>query len=312
MVATDSQPAMRVAFVTDNGSVVENVSDSVFVSVVGTAGPVALSGATRVRAENGVATLNLQLRSAGTGYRLQVSTPRFATSAVSNAFAVVAGAASAVQVSSASRMFIIGDSVPITARIVDAFGNVVSSASHAVTLSALGHLHGATTTVAAGGIARFPNIQVCAGGVTARIGASPVLIHAHAERLTPGTDTVLGIAGPPVGVAWVTQPTDGKANEVLSQFRVMVHDCGGNPVYGSLPMGWGVCTPSLHANPTGAALVSVGAGHPMTSSWAYATNQNAAVDRAGTGYTLVVRCREASSGHPEFTTAPSNPFNVLP
>lgn len=311
MVATESQPPVRVAFTTDDGHVLEDVRDSVRVVVIG-AMPTQMSGTTGVQAQNGVATFNVRVLGAGTGYRFEASTPRFVTTAVSEPFAVVHGPAARVLVSAAADTIAIGAIVPISARITDAVGNQVLSATDTVTLSTTGALHGTTTAVAVGGLAQFPDVKVCASGITTRITPGTAVVQANASGLAPGTATFTAYAGSAIGVAWVTQPGNGSVSVVLPEFRVVVHDCGGNPVYGSLVLGWGACSPSLHNNPSGASIVSIGPGYPMVSSWAYATNYNAAVDRPGSGYTMVVTCAQASPGSLRFTSPPSAPFDVLP
>jgi hypothetical protein len=310
LVATEAHPAIQVAFVTEDGTVVASVSDTVRLSVTGTA---ELSGDLEVAAVNGVATFNARVEAAGSGYQLVAHTARFETPVLSSAFSIVAGPASTLRLEPQDDTGWVGVEMPTLVRVTDAVGNTVNTGSHTVTLSTIGALQGTTTASAIAGVASFPDLVLCPSGINGRISAMPAILRANAPGLSEGTFSVALFPGAETGLKWLTQPSNGVAGTKLPPYELMVHDCGGNPVYASLILGWGGCIPELVNNPTGASIVGAsGQGYPIAMTWAYAFNNNTAIDRPGTGYTMRVTCRKSGDPTVVVTSVPSNPFDVAP
>jgi hypothetical protein len=310
LVATEPHPAIQVAFVTEDGTVAAAVSDTVRLVVTGTA---ELFGDLEVAAVNGVATFNAKVEAAGSAYQLVAHTARFEAPAFSSAFSIVPGPPSTLRIEPQDDTGWVGVVLPTLVRVTDAVGNTVTTAAHAVTLSTTGALQGTTTATAIAGVASFPDLALCSSGINGRISAMPAILRANAPGLAEGTVSVALFPGAETGLRWLTQPSNGAAGVKLPPYELMVHDCGGNPVYASLVLGWGGCTPELVNNPTGASIIPAsGQGYPIAMTWAYTHNNNTAIDRAGTGYTMRVTCRKSGNPAIVVTSVPSNPFDVAP
>lgn len=313
VVATDAQAPVQVAFVTDDGRIADHVADEVTIAIAGGGGGV-VEGERTERATRGVATFHVNVRTAGPGYHFVANTPRFGASAASDPFTVLPGPATGLRIDEGAAPFLVGPRA-VEVRVVDAAGNAVPTGSHVITLSSASILLGATQRTSVAGVAGFSDLQVCASGITTRLGSTVTELRATAPGLAERTTLLTLFAGPATGVTWVNSPANGVAGQKLPDLDLRVHDCGGNPVNGSLVLGWGACKPFLVNNPTGASLVattSAPLGIGMT--WAYTSGHNVAVDRPGTGYTMRVTCRQVQSPSVpiEVTSAVSAPFNVLP
>jgi hypothetical protein len=173
-------PAVTVRAVDSDGGTVTGFAGIITVTFDQNPGNGTLSGTTSVAAVNGVATFaDLSINAVGTGYELKASAT--ALPAVSSSeFDVTPGAPAAlafvVQPSSAIAGSVITPA--ITVKVVDAFGNTVTTASTQVTIGFNGIidalLAGTKTVNAVNGVATFSDIAISPtlGGIKLKATAS--------------------------------------------------------------------------------------------------------------------------------------------
>lgn len=203
VAGTAIAPAVVVAARDSVGNTATGFTGNVTLAITGGTGKAGatLRGTTTVAAVGGLATFSsVNVDSVGTGYTLTASATG-PTSAVSSAFAVVAGAAAALAFTvqpPASTAYQTPFGFTVTAR--DAVGNTATSFSGAVTIAigtnpAGGTLSGTTTANAVAGVAAFSGISLDNIG-------SGYTLSATATGLT-GTSAAFNIVAPPNVNAWI-------------------------------------------------------------------------------------------------------------
>ncbi len=160
-------PSVQVAVQDPSGNTVTGATDAVTISIANNPGGSTLGGTVTRNAVNGIATFNdLSLDRVGTGYTLSAAAANL-TSATSGAFNITFGAPSGlaftVQPSNAAANTIIAPAIQVA--VVDAFGNLVTSATNSVSIAiamnpAGGVLAGTLTRNAVSGTAVFDNLSI--------------------------------------------------------------------------------------------------------------------------------------------------------
>ena len=272
-----------------------------------------LSGSTVANAVDGVATFSdLSVAKAGTGYKL-VAKVSGIDDVMSDAFDVVPGPAAQLRfqqnsISASVYPRCVPDALPFTVWVTDAAGNVVPTATPAVTLSlartgAFGitlstddNVYGTATRTAVAGVAQFDDLSVHKSGTYGITASASGLTAASMSGFVGGCYTNR--------LVFVTQPADAAAGVAIGTFSVLEVDAYGNALSEQHSPGPSYSvTISFGNNPSGAALagtVSVfGAG---TSARDFNT---VSIDKPGTGYTLV-----ATSSHSATPPVTSAAFSI--
>ena len=226
-------PAVQVAAQDSFGNTATTFTDNVSLAIGTNPGPSTLGGTTTVAAVAGVATFStLTLNIAGTGYTL-VAGAASLTGATSNPFTVTAAApaqlAFAQQPSNATAGAALAPAVTVQVR--DASGNLVTTATTAVTVAigtnpGGGTLSGTTTVNAAAGVATYANLGIDKAGTGYTLAAS-------AGGLTGATSAAFNVAaGAASGLAITTQPSStAQSGSPFSQQPVIqLQDALGNAV----------------------------------------------------------------------------------
>jgi len=182
------QPVVRI---TDaSGNTVTTSTVNVVASLASGTGT--LSGTTTVAAVNGIATFTNLVLSGATGNYTLAFSPTSLTAATSNSFALSAGEASKVLVTTQPAGAYNGmtfSTQPVV-KITDAGGNTIngSSANVVVTIaSGTGTLSGTTTVAAVNGVANFTNLKITGTG-------NHTLTFTPAGGLTAATSNTLNVA----------------------------------------------------------------------------------------------------------------------
>ncbi len=171
-------PPVAVTIEDQAGTPVTSATNAVTLAIGTNPGGGTLSGTTTVSAVNGVATFNLSIQKAASGYTLAASSPSL-SGATSGSFAITPAAPA--QLAFAVPPLGAQGGQPITPAVQiavqDAFGNVATSATNAVTLAigtnpGGGTLSGMTTSNAANGVAVFPTLSISKAGVGYTLAAS--------------------------------------------------------------------------------------------------------------------------------------------
>jgi len=225
-------PSLRVEIQDGSGNLVPIDDIAVNVAIVDPDEGVVLSGQATVFSVDGVATFSgLRINVADADYRLVATAPEL-ESAMTQPFDVVAGAPNRLLVSWTPATIIAGAAIDpaIVVRIVDLFGNVVTTATDAMTLGlvtdSVATFVGTTSRAAVAGSATFDGLTITKAGDGYSVQAtSPGLTAA-----TSGTFDV--VAGPAAALRLVyphTIPVDvdvGEAfrlgAEVLDEFENVV------------------------------------------------------------------------------------------
>ena len=256
----------------------------------------------------GVATFtDIKITLPGTGYVLTASAGGV-DSADSVAFTVTQGPAVALGIQTQPGDGTAGsvlDTQPIV-RILDGDGNVVTTATSAVTAVITGGtgrygatLQGATTVNAVAGVATFSNLRIdlAAAGYTLTF-ATSVLPAVASDPITVSADAPAKLLF--TGQPGTGQPSGGIAGALLrGQPSVFVADAYGNVIPGSAAS----VALAIKAS-TGTAGAVLGGTTPLNATAGVASFTDIAIDLAGTGYVLT-----ASSGG--LQSADSSPFDVL-
>jgi hypothetical protein len=258
-----------------------------------------LGGTTTVAASAGVAMFSgLSINRAGTGYRLVAHADQ-AADATSPAFDISHGPAAAlaftVQPSNSSAGVAISPAVKVT--LLDAFGNVATSATDSVTL-ALGNnprngtLSGTRTVSAISGVATFSDLSIN------RQGEGYTLV-ASSGALTGATSAAFNITpGRGPKLVFLTGPSQVTAGEALPSIEVELQDELGNTFSDSTAS----VALSLGDNAAGGQLF--GRATVVVSN-GVARFDSLTLRKAGNGYTLVASAQG-------FESATSTAFSVRP
>ncbi|MFY0565578.1 beta strand repeat-containing protein [Archangium lansingense] len=240
-----------------------------------------LGGTTTVVASNGVAAFgDLSITQAAAGYRLTAHADGL-VDVTSAAFDVSPGAAAALAFSVQPGVTQAGASVNPAVRVSirDAFGNVVTGASDAITLSLSSNpgsatLAGTTTVAAVNGVATFTDLSLnrSARGYTlqASTGALPSVTSSAFEITT----------GAPARLVFRGTPSQVSAGATLAPIEVELRDALGNVLSDSTAQ----VTLSLGANPAAGLLFGAA---PVSAVNGVAKFEGLSLRKAGTGYTLV-------------------------
>jgi|GEM_PF-1187038 len=261
-----------------------------------------LTGGGPVAAVAGVATFNgVSINRSGNGYSLTASTTG-AAGATSIAFNVAPGSASKVVFTQPPTGATAGVAIApaVTVSVQDANGNVVPTATNAVTLGIAvnpggGTLTGAGPVSPTNGVATFSALSINKSGVGYRLTAS-------GAGLT-GTDTsgVFNVTGAaPAQLAFGVQPSATVANVIMAPaVTVNLLDQFGNPA----TVNNNSVSLAIANNPGGGTLS--GSTSVIANSSGVATFANLSINKTGTGYTFSA----TSTG---LTGATSAAFNITP
>ncbi|KFE72161.1 S8 family serine peptidase [Hyalangium minutum] len=273
-------------------------SASITLSLTGGQGGT-LGGTTTVAAINGVATFGaLSIHQAGVGYQL-VAHGAGAPDATSTAFDVAHGPVAALVLTVQPGNTAAGTSIAPAVRVTlkDAFGNVATSATDAVTVALgsnprNGTLSGTKTVNATSGVATFANLSIDKKGtgytLTASSGALPT-VTSTAFDITNGH-------GPKLVFRTVTSQVT--AGEALPAIEVELQDALGNPFDDAsfnvtLSLGENTVAGQLYGRAT------------VASAGGVAKFEGMNLRKAGNGYTLVATAQG-------FEGATSTAFTVDP
>ncbi len=223
------QPTVQVLDI--YGNVVTSSSASISMALsTGTGG---LSGTTSVSASSGLATfsgLSVQLA----GLKKVTASSAGLTSAVSNSFTIVAATAAQLAFSLQPGGGVAGQAWSQQPRVEvqDSFGNLVSSATHSVSLtisSGTGALSGTSTQAAVAGSALFSALSIDLVGTKFLTATAAGLTSATSSSfsITPASGVTLGFS---------VQPGGGAAGQSWSQQpQISVYDSFGNLATSATP-----------------------------------------------------------------------------
>jgi hypothetical protein len=252
-------------------------------------GPGSFTAATpATQAVNGVATFaGLSLQAAGP-YTVLANLPGLSP-VPSARFAVAPAAATQLAFETTPANLVAGQALPALAIDVrDAFGNLVTTANDAVTLTvARGNVSAGTATVSAvGGVATF-------SGLTLQTAGTYTLSLTAAGLTSPAVATFIVTPAAPSQLVFPINPADSTAGQSLPDLAVNVADAFGNPIAG-VPITLTINGPgNLSAGTTAAPSVA-----------GVATFSGLTLLKAGT-YTF-------TATSPGVTATLSTPFQILP
>ena len=292
-------PSLTVAVRDQFGGIITTATNAISMAIGNNPGGSTLSGTLTHNAINGVATFNdLSLNRSGTGYTLVASSGSL-TSATSNSFNVTAATATQLAFTIQPSNVAAGVSIspPVQVVVQDQFGNLVTTASNAVTIALANNpggstLSGTLTHNAMNGVATFNDLSLNHTGTGYTLAVS-------SSSLTPATSNVFNVtAGAPTKVAFTVQPSNTDAGlrsrpRSRSQFKINLAMSSQRLVIRFL---WQSPTILLVARcqELQRAMPWPGSLHSMTLS----------INQPGTGYTL-----QATSG--ALTPDTSNAFDIL-
>jgi len=222
-VAGQSIASMTVAVEDQFGNLVTGDGSNVTLSIA--TGTGTLHGTATANAVSGVATFaGLSINEAGT-LTLRAADGNL-TNGTTGSFAITPAAASHLVITQAPASGAAGALNAIAVSVEDQFGNVVTSDTSTITLSANngpGDLLGTTSVAAANGVAMFNNLALHLGGT--------YTLSAADSGLTGATSGNFTIASAPASQLVFTQDTtDTTAGQHISALEVTVEDAFGNVV----------------------------------------------------------------------------------
>jgi hypothetical protein len=291
-------PPVTVRAVDGTGTLDTAFSGNVTIAIGTNPSGGALAGTTTVAAVNGVATFsNLSINNVGNGYTLNASASGL-NGTTSNAFNITARPASRLEFGQQPTTTPAGVAIspPITVRVLDGSGNLVTTFSDNVSIvigtnPAGGTLSGTATVAAVNGVATFSNLRIDKVG-------NGYTLTALASGLTSDTSDPFDItAGAATQLAFGQQPSNTRAGSAITPpVTVRALDSSGNLVTSFS----GNVTVAIGANPAGGALSGT---TTVAAVNGVATFSNLSIDKAGNGYTL----NASASG---VNGATSNTFNI--
>ncbi len=295
---TSMTPAVQVAGYDAFGNVATSFATGVALTLATNPGSSTLTGGASVTPTAGVAAFGgLQLNKVQTGYTLKATAG--ALTATSTAFDVVPGAPVALQIQSAPLSGTAGAALTtLTVAVVDAGGNVVTSATDSVTIAiqsgpAGATLSGTTTVLAVSGIATFAGLSLDKSTSTTTY---TLVVTATGRTSALRTGLVVSPAAP-TRLAFTTQPAANVPAGAAFTVGVTAYDALGNvATNASTPIAL-----ALAANPTGATLLTPTSGSTLSGVMTLSPRLTV----VGAGYTL-----QATSG--TLTPDTSTPFNIVP
>ena len=289
-------PAVAVTPMDNLGNAATGFTGDVTVTLGTNPGGATLLGTTTAPAVSGVAAFaDLRLDKPGVGYTL-VATAAGELAATSTAFEVAAGSGTQLAFTSQPTTTGAGETINPAVTVLDSLGNTATGFTGSVTI-ALGDnpgsatLSGTTTTAAVAGVATFTDLSLDKAG-------TGYTLLATAASVSPATSTAFDItAGLATQLDFTTQPTATSAGSpVTPAVVVTARDALGNTATSFT----GNVTIALGTNPGGAALAGTTVATAVGGVVSFA---DLLLDRAGTGYTLVV----TATG---LTAATSTAFDV--
>lgn len=298
------QPVVAVADA--GGNTVGGAADAVTLAIAANpgGGTLACTGGPAASAVAGLAAFGgCSVDKAGTTYTLSASAAGL-TPATSAVFKITPGSAASAVFSTQPGGGTGGVAWPVqpVVRILDAYGNVATSATNPVTLVLAGGAAGSAlsctggqTKAAVSGIAAFSGCKV-------DLAASGYALTASAAGLTGDTSSAFAVAvGPAAQLAFAAQPGGGAGGMAwTAQPTVGVLDAGGNAVTSStLAITMSITT----GTGTSGAVLACAGGLTSAASAGLAVFTGCAVNKAGAGYTLKATASGVAAGT-------SNPFSV--
>lgn len=297
--AASMTPGVQVAISDAAGNTVTSATQTVTLSLSGGTAGAALTGTTSVAAVSGVARFDgLRVDKTGTGYTL-VAASGSLTSATSASFNVNAGAAAKLEISTQPVSTTAGQSLTLTARVLDAGNNVVTTATNPITVALTpgtgtsgAVLSGTKTVSAVAGVATFTGLSIDKAG-------TGYTLTLTATGLSAATSSAFDVTiGAATALRFTAQPSS-LAVGTAGSFTVTVVDAGGNTVTTATP------TIALAITTgTGASGAVLGGTLSVAATAGVATFANITIDRAGTGYKLTA----SSTG---LTSSSSTAFDVV-
>jgi hypothetical protein len=282
-------PAVTVRVLDEFGNLVTSDSSNVTVAIGTNAGGGTLSGTLTVPASGGVATFsNLSIDRPGNGYTLTASDGSL-TGATSGTFNITAPGADHLAFGVQPGDTVAGTAIApaVTVRVLDQFGNLVTTDTSTVTVAigtnpGGGTLSGTLTVPASGGIATFSTLSIDKAGVGYTLTAAD-------GSLTGATSSAFNIThGPADHLGFGVQPTNTTAGTAISPaVTVQVLDRFGNPVTSDTSN----VTVALGANPNGGTLHGT---LTVAAHGGVAPFSTLSLDRSGSGYTLTASDANAS------------------
>ncbi|HVX20709.1 MAG TPA: IPT/TIG domain-containing protein, partial [Acidimicrobiales bacterium] len=212
------------------GNTVTTSSATVTVALTTNPGSATLLGTTTVTATEGVATFgNLTLDKAGTGYTLAVTSGSLASDTTRTFTVTHATAAKVVVTTQPPATVTAGTPFGITAKIEDAFGNVVTTSSATVTVAITSGpdgatLLGTTTVTATAGVATF-------SGLTLDKAGTGYTLKVTSGSLTPAVTTTVTVT-PAAATHFVLQTVSTATAGTAVNVTVTATDAYGNTATG--------------------------------------------------------------------------------
>ena len=285
-------PSVQVSVEDTFGNVVSTATNAITVGIGTGTGPV--NGTLTQAAVAGVATFpGVSLNTVGTGDTLTAGATGF-TTVTSSTFNVTAGSASKLVFTQQPTNVTAGGSITpsVQVSVEDTFGNVVSTATNAITVgigTGTGPVNGTLTQAAVAGVATFPGLSLNT------VGTGDTLT-AGATGFTTVTSSTFNVtAGSASKLVFTQQPTNVTAGSAITpSVQVSIEDTLGNVVLtatNSITVALGTGTGPLNGTLTQAAVSGV------------AIFPGLSLNTAGTADTL-------TAGASGFTTITSTTFNV--
>jgi|GEM_PF-3405876 len=291
-------PPIEVALQDASGQTLTTSNGTVTLALGANPGHARLAGSTSVKALNGVATFRgLSLGVSDTGYTLTASSQGVPME-TSDTFSIIPGPAARLAFGTQPASGTAGDPInpAVTVRILDAFGNPLTTSTLVVALTLVGTpgaiLSGTTSVMAVNGTATFSDLSVQQAGVLYTLAATSTGV----PSVSSNTFNILPAS--PARLVFSVEPAPGVVGLPLSPaVQVSIQDAYGN----AIPSATNAVTLALGANPGNATL----SGTLTTNAvGGVASFGNLKLDQPASGYTLA-----ATSG--ALTVATSGPFNML-
>ena len=292
-------PAVAVSIEDALGNLVTTATNQVTIAIGSNPSAGTISGTAAANASAGIATFpSLSINNVGTGYTLSASATGF-TIVTSIPFNVTVGAAAKLAFSVQPGSVTAGNSISpaVTVSVEDSQGNLVATATNAVTMSIAtnpsnGTLGGTLGVAAINGVATFPNLSVNSAGVG-------YALKANATNLTAATSTNFNVtAGATSKIAFSVQPSNLLPGSSISPaVAVSIEDALGNVVTTATNQ----ITVAIGTNPSAGTLSGT---LSVTAVNGVATFPNLSINNTGLGYTLTA----SATG---FTTITSSPFSNI-
>jgi hypothetical protein len=244
----------------------------------------------------GVQTISATFTSGDTNYTGSASSGTGNATVTVTAAGTPVKLAFTVQPSNVTTGASIAPAVQVT--VEDSSGNIVSTATNAITIAIQtnpsgGTLSGTKTVNAVNGVATFSNLSINNAGVGYTLTAS-------ATGLTPATSNPFNVTttvGPPAKLAFAVQPSNVVSGaSIAPAVQVAVQDASGNLVTTATK----AITMAIGTNPGGGTLSGTTTANAVNG---VATFFTLSINNLGTGYTLTA----SATG---LTSATSSAFNV--